>query len=126
MFSSLLPSIWMRVLSVLYKDTCACCIALCAVLLALASRDTYSQVYPAPSMTYPASGSTVLQSGQNPCFSWTPVNENSSAASVQSVTTTFIYDDLGRVKTATYPNSIKNTYYYDAADNRAKKEAASN
>ncbi|WP_235425805.1 RHS repeat domain-containing protein [Cellvibrio mixtus] len=48
---------------------------------------------------------------------------NSSSASIQSVTIIFTYDDLGRVKTVTHPNTIKNTYEYDDANNRTKMES---
>lgn len=33
-------------------------------------------------------------------------------------TTTYTYDDLGRVKTVSHPSGVQSTYSYDAADNR--------
>lgn len=53
-------------------------------------------------------------------------SSSSSAPTAQTTTTTYIYDDLGRVKTVTHPNSVKNTYTYDSADNRTKKESTAN
>lgn len=38
-------------------------------------------------------------------------------------TTSYCYDELGRVKSVRYPNGVINTYSYDAADNRTKKES---
>jgi YD repeat-containing protein len=38
----------------------------------------------------------------------------------------YCYDDLGRVKTVVHSNGIKNTYEYDSADNRIKKESTAN
>ncbi len=46
--------------------------------------------------------------------------------SAPTTTTSFTYDDLGRVKTVTHPNAVKNTYTYDSADNRTKKESTAN
>jgi YD repeat-containing protein len=51
---------------------------------------------------------------------------SSSAPTAQATTTTYVYDDLGRVKTVTHPNAVKNTYTYDSADNRTKKESTAN
>lgn len=53
-------------------------------------------------------------------------SSSSSAPTAQTTTTTYVYDDLGRVKTVTHPNAVKNTYTYDSADNRTKKESTAN
>lgn len=59
-------------------------------------------------------------------FSSSRSSSSSSAPTAQTTTTTYAYDDLGRVKTVTHPNAVKNTYTYDAADNRTKKESTAN
>ncbi len=41
-------------------------------------------------------------------------------------TITYCYDDLGRVSKVIHPNGVKNTYTYDSADNRTKKESTAN
>lgn len=57
------------------------------------------------------------------------ISSSSSSSSIpvaQTTTTSYAYDDLGRVKTVTHPNAVKNTYTYDSADNRTKKESTAN
>lgn len=44
------------------------------------------------------------------------------ASSAGAQSTTFTYDDLGRLKTVGHPNGRTTTYDNDAADNRTKKE----
>jgi len=46
-------------------------------------------------------------------------------ASAQT-TNTYTYDDLGRLKSVTYPSGPKTGYNYDAADNRTKAQTALN
>lgn len=53
-------------------------------------------------------------------------SSSSSVPAAQTTTTTYVYDDLGRIKTVTHPNAVKNTYTYDSADNRTKKESTAN
>lgn len=59
------------------------------------------------------------------------LSSSSSSAAPTSCTGTantivYCYDDLGRIKTTIYPNGVKNTYEYDAADNRTQKESTTN
>lgn len=49
---------------------------------------------------------------------------DSCAGAVNTVV--YCYDDLGRVKTVIHSNGVKNTYTYDSADNRTKKESTAN
>ncbi len=44
-------------------------------LLACTSQ-VNAQTYPKPNMVSPASGAVIVQTGANPCFSWTPVNDS--------------------------------------------------
>lgn len=43
-----------------------------------------------------------------------------------SATTTYSYDELGRLIQVVHPNAVANDYEYDAADNRTSKESSSN
>jgi YD repeat-containing protein len=43
-----------------------------------------------------------------------------SSGAVASTATTYTYDTLGRVSTATYPNGTVITYSYDPAGNRTQ------
>lgn len=40
-----------------------------------------------------------------------------------TTTTSYQYDELGRVKSVNYNNTVSNTYSYDAADNRIQKQS---
>lgn len=46
-----------------------------AAFLTSISLVVNAQTYPVPAMVAPSSGTTVIQTGQNPCFSWTRVTD---------------------------------------------------
>lgn len=50
----------------------------------------------------------------------------SSSCTAAANTVAYCYDDLGRVKTVIHSNGVKNSYEYDSADNRLKKESTAN
>lgn len=68
-----------------------------------------------------SSSSSAVSSSRSSISSSRASSSNSSIPIVPR-TTTYQYDELGRLKTVIYPSSIKNTYMYDAADNRTRKE----
>lgn len=47
-------------------------------------------------------------------------------SSAQTTTTSYTYDDLGRVKTVSYPSGAKSGYNYDTVDNRTTAQTALN
>lgn len=53
-------------------------------------------------------------------------SSSSGVCAAVSNAVAYCYDDLGRVKTVVHSNGIKNTYEYDSADNRIKKESTTN
>jgi YD repeat-containing protein len=69
---------------------------------------------------------TVTTANSSSSVSSSSFSSSSSAPAIQTATTSFTYDDLGRVETVTHPNAVKNTYTYDAANNRTKKESTAN
>lgn len=50
----------------------------------------------------------------------------STSCTAAANTVVYCYDDLGRVKTVIHANGVKNSYEYDSADNRTKKESTAN
>lgn len=46
------------------------------VLLFVVSLSVGAQTYPVPAMLLPSSGGSFIQTGQNPCFSWTKVTDS--------------------------------------------------
>lgn len=50
----------------------------------------------------------------------------STSCTAAANTVVYCYDDLGRVKTVIHANGVKNSYVYDSADNRTKKESTAN
>lgn len=50
----------------------------------------------------------------------------STSCTAVANTVVYCYDDLGRVKTVIHSNGVKNSYEYDSADNRIKKESTAN
>lgn len=90
--------------------------------------------------TYRLEDCTGSQSGLS-CVYGTPksivvtLSSSSSSSSVAAGTlcnlgtgntTSYCYDELGRVTAVRYPNGVVNTYKYDAADNRTQKQSTQN
>lgn len=48
------------------------------------------------------------------------------ASSAQTTTTSYTYDDLGRLKTVSYPSGAKSGYNYDSTDSRTFGQTATN
>lgn len=74
-----------------------------------------------------SSSSSIISSSSSSrasSISSTPSSANSSASSqsIQSSIIHFTYDELGRLKTVTHPNNLKNSYDYDSAGNRINKK----
>lgn len=46
------------------------------IFLLACTSQVNAQTYPKPNMTSPVSGAVIVQTGSNPCFSWTPVNDS--------------------------------------------------
>jgi len=98
--------------------------------IAITKTTSGTYTYRMKSCTGTASGLVCTTISSSKSIVVTLGSSSSSAPSGSCVgaanTVVYCYDDLGRVKTVIHANGVKNSYEYDAADNRTKKESTAN
>lgn len=57
-------------------------------------------------------------------ISWAAMSFATATSPAATTTTTYGYDELGRVRSVNYNNTVNNTYTYDAANNRTQQSSA--